>query len=126
MLIFRPRTTKLGGLPNLSYILRKSDPLGTELKDTGCRVIRCAKRLELQMEKLAMCAQEFYSKVGATTACSIRMALAGNQDQEPGMKLGFKGDSWFGSVTCADELGSRNKKAVLLVCFCLMIIIFNY
>ena len=35
------------------------------------------------------------------------------------MKSGFKGDSWFGSVTCADELGSRNKKALLSVCFCL-------
>jgi len=62
---------------------------------------------------LSIRAQEFCSKIGASAACSVRMALAGNQDREPGIKSGCKGDSWFGSVTCADELESRNKKAVL-------------
>ena len=35
---FRPRTTKTGGLPFLSFILRKPKPLGTEFKVTACTV----------------------------------------------------------------------------------------
>jgi hypothetical protein len=30
MCAWRPRTTALGGLPNLSYVFRKPEPLGTE------------------------------------------------------------------------------------------------
>lgn len=36
MSAFRPRTTKTGGLPNISYILRKPEPLGTEFKCVSC------------------------------------------------------------------------------------------
>jgi hypothetical protein len=28
MSAFRPRTTKLGGLPNISFVMRKPEPLG--------------------------------------------------------------------------------------------------
>jgi hypothetical protein len=34
MLALRTRTTKRGGLPHLSFILRKPEPLGTEFKNT--------------------------------------------------------------------------------------------
>merc|ERR1740139_502000 len=110
MSAFRPRSTNLGGLLNLLYILRKSEPLGIEFKDTGCREIWCAKYLELQMGKLATkyTRARVLQQNRGICACSVRMALAGNQDWEPGIKSGFKGDSWFGSVTCADELESRN------------------
>ena len=117
MSAFRPRTTKLGGLPNISFVLRKPEPLGSEFKDTGCKKIGCMKHLELQMGKLIMREKDFCKEIGATAACTLRMALAGNQEQEAGMRSGIKGDSWFGSVTCADELGARNKKAVLSVSF---------
>jgi hypothetical protein len=33
-----PQTTKTGGLPHLSFILRKPEPLGTEFKDIACTV----------------------------------------------------------------------------------------
>ena len=33
MSAFVPRTTKTGGFPNISYILRKPEPLGTEFKN---------------------------------------------------------------------------------------------
>jgi hypothetical protein len=36
MSAFRPRTTATGALPNISYILRKPEPLGSELKVSGC------------------------------------------------------------------------------------------
>ena len=32
MSAYRPQTNKTGNLPNISYILRKPEPLGTELK----------------------------------------------------------------------------------------------
>ena len=35
MSAFRPQTTKTGRLPNISYILRKPENLGTEFKSTG-------------------------------------------------------------------------------------------
>lgn len=33
---WKPRSSVTGGLPNLSFILRKPKPLGTELKVIGC------------------------------------------------------------------------------------------
>jgi hypothetical protein len=36
MSAFKPRTTKTGGLPFLSFILRKPKPIGTEFKVTAC------------------------------------------------------------------------------------------
>ncbi|KAL7425984.1 hypothetical protein ACHAXM_000719 [Skeletonema potamos] len=36
MSALKPRTTKTGGLPFLSFILRKPKPIGTEFKATAC------------------------------------------------------------------------------------------
>jgi hypothetical protein len=36
MSAFKPRTTKTGGLPFLSFILRKPKPIGTKFKSTAC------------------------------------------------------------------------------------------
>jgi hypothetical protein len=33
-----PQTTKTGGLPHLSFILQKPEPLGTEFKTIACSV----------------------------------------------------------------------------------------
>jgi hypothetical protein len=38
MSAFKPRTSKTGGLPHLSFILRKPEPLGTEFKTIACAV----------------------------------------------------------------------------------------
>jgi hypothetical protein len=35
----KPCTIKLGGLPNISYILRKPEPLGIEFKTSVCPVL---------------------------------------------------------------------------------------
>ena len=37
MSAFKPRTTKTGNLPNISYIKRKPQPLGTELKTVASK-----------------------------------------------------------------------------------------
>jgi len=36
MSAWRPRKNKTGGLPNISFILRKPEPLGTEFKCGAC------------------------------------------------------------------------------------------
>jgi hypothetical protein len=36
MSAWRPRKSKTGGLPNLSFILRQPEPLGTEFKSMAC------------------------------------------------------------------------------------------
>ena len=38
MSAWRPRKDKTGGLPNISFILRKPEPLGTEFKSMACSV----------------------------------------------------------------------------------------
>jgi hypothetical protein len=38
MSAYRPRTSQTGGFPNISFILRKPEPLGTEFKDIACAV----------------------------------------------------------------------------------------
>jgi hypothetical protein len=38
MSAWKPQTTKTGGLPHLSFILRKPEPLGTEFKTLACAV----------------------------------------------------------------------------------------
>jgi hypothetical protein len=38
MSTWKPRTSKRGGLPRISFIFRKPKPLGTEFKDIACAV----------------------------------------------------------------------------------------
>ena len=116
MSAFRPRTTKTGGLPNISFIIRKPEPLGTEFKDTACKKVRGAiKHLELQRGKMGMRSKEYCAEMGATAACTLRMCEAGRQEMAEGERAGIKGDAWFGSVVAADELGSRGMEAVCQV-----------
>ena len=97
MSAFEPQSSCYGNLPNLSFIIRKPQPLGTELKNaadggTGLMMI--------QEGKDAMHKKAFYGiqvgalgSVGATAACSFRLMDA--TCQYNGL---FIGDSWFGSV----------------------------
>ena len=44
-------TTKLRGLPNISYIMRKPQPLGTEFKNLVCGMSRLMLWLEIHEGK---------------------------------------------------------------------------
>jgi hypothetical protein len=44
---YQPRTTATGSLPNISFIFRKPDPLGTEFKCAACPIIGTVKLLPL-------------------------------------------------------------------------------
>ena len=105
MSAFRPQLSKTGNLPNISFILRKPENLGTELKavaSTTCNgpIIH----LEVQEGKNAMKRKEYYSTYGVTTACVLRMAQAtkacGNKP-DPMVTNLFYGDSWFSSLKTA-------------------------
>ena len=74
MSAYRPCTTKLGRLPNISYILRKPEPLGTELKTYVCPTLDIMTFIELYKGKEGIKNKAFHHSLGATTACAVHMA----------------------------------------------------
>jgi hypothetical protein len=48
MSVFRPRSTETSKLPNISFILRKPEPLGSDFKCVACPVVGTMKCLEIQ------------------------------------------------------------------------------
>jgi hypothetical protein len=73
---FKPRTSKTGGLPNISFIKRKPKPLGTEFKDIACGITGIILHLEIQEGKLPMRTKEFFNTLGSTAACALRLSRA--------------------------------------------------
>ena len=56
---YMPRTTKTGTLPNLSYVARKPEPLGTEFKNIVDGVTGVLLWLEIQEGKQRMSTKSF-------------------------------------------------------------------
>ena len=98
MSAYRPRTTKLGGLPNISYILRKPEPLGTEFKTSVCPRLNIMTYMEICEGKYHMRTKPFQKELGGTTACAVRMAQGTCQTSIDQRVEVVSGDSWFGSV----------------------------
>ena len=107
LFMYTLRTTTTGGLPHLSYIARKPEPLGTEFKNLVDGVTGSMLWLEVQEGKDRMKAKPFQN-MGGTTACVMRgVAACGSTFMnlplldaeetvhEPRL---FFGDSWFGSL----------------------------
>jgi hypothetical protein len=95
MSAYRPRKDKLGGSPNISFIMRKPKPLGTEIKACADGSTCCLTFLELQAGKEPMRLKELAGELGACTVCSIRVAQ-GVVKGKP--RHTILGDSWFASV----------------------------
>ncbi len=110
MSVFRPRTTKTGGLPNISYILRKPEPLGTEFKCVVCPITKVMIHLEIQRGKVGMSSQPHNKTLGATAGCAVRIAQRTSQTSLDGIVETVKGDAWFGSVrsVCNVSLCEKN------------------
>jgi len=72
MSAWRPRTTRTGGLPHLTKMDRKPEPLGTELKAAACSTTGCLLHLEIQRGKEGMALQEFNPKYGGCTGYVLR------------------------------------------------------
>lgn len=126
-----------GNLPNISFINRKPEPLGTEFKVVACGKTGILIHLELQRGKAAMREAEFASNLLKTAACTARLIkhtvgcgrrgdaqeplgvveddgnnfiLSTDQDEERDTYLG---DAWFGSV---DAVIAADKQGCNLVC----------
>ena len=85
---YQPRKDRLGGLPNLSLIKRKPEPLGTEFKSVCDCETGVMTMLEIQEGKIAMQQATYARDFGFT----LRLADS--------CKRGtcLMGDSWFRSV----------------------------
>ena len=113
MSAWKPHTSATGRLRNISFVIRKLKPLGTEFKVVCCPVTGCMIAIEIQRGKKGMKISKYHTDLGATTACTIRLT-------EEAMRSGghgncTKGDAWFGSVKCCANLLNLGVKSVLQV-----------
>jgi hypothetical protein len=108
MSAWRPRKNKTGGLPNISFILRKPEPLGTEFKTMACSETGIMLYLEIQRGKAEMPKwSAMYRELGATSSCSVRAAKEmanGGQRKTEHRRNCILGDSWFASVKTAEAI----------------------
>ena len=68
-------TTPKEDLLQYSYIFRKPDPLGTDMKNVVCSRLGTMLRLDIQKGKEAMKKSIFQSVLGGTAACMKRLAI---------------------------------------------------
>jgi hypothetical protein len=79
MSAFRPRTDKTGELANISFIQRKTEPLGVEFKFVVCSQTGILLNLEIQRGKEEMPKRSsYYCEYGPTTSCTVRGVEATN------------------------------------------------
>ena len=74
MSAFRPRTTKNGNLPHLSWIMRKPEPLGTEFKSVSEAVTGVMMALEITRSKDDDTSEKYddiVPKLGVSTKVSL-------------------------------------------------------
>jgi hypothetical protein len=83
---FQPRTTATGALPNISFIFRKPEPLGTELKCAICPIIGTMKCHEIQKGEKPMRVVKYSAEHGCNPGCSLRISEACNQPVATGKK----------------------------------------
>jgi len=103
MSAFRPQTTKTGNLPNISHILRKPEPLGSEYKVVACSKTGMFLHLEIQKGKQGMASAEFTDTLKATSACVKRL----NKATKRGEDDTYLGDSWFTSIEAVENIEGR-------------------
>ncbi len=110
MCAYVPRSDT-GGLPNLTFIIRKPEPLGTEMKCVACPKTGIMLGLEIQRGKNEMKKLELHKKLGATSSCVARLAGLTSGSGQPHEDANhfevFAGDSWFSSVRTAEYMSTR-------------------
>ena len=114
MSAIRFRTTAKGNLPYLSYIFRKSEPLGTEFKTVVCSFTGDLLFIEFQRGKEGMKHSNYHQELGETAACTNRMTEATKGIGQKSIKGGTKDfplfDSWFASKNAEEaamEVGAK-------------------
>jgi len=116
-------------LPNLSYIKRKPEPLGTEFKNLVDGLSGQMIWLEIQ-EGVDRMAKKEFSNMGGTVACVIRGVKSSQDlknvpleksttsmdiDTDGERQKLFLGDSWFGSVKSVATVGRTGNHACMMV-----------
>ena len=120
MSAWRPRTTKEGGLPHISYVIRKPEPLGTEFKTAADPATGIMLALEIQEGKTAMEAMRvpdaMRERMGCTlipsTSCVARLVSL-IPPAPPNFRRIILGDAWFSNVATAVEVARRKPVAHL-------------
>jgi hypothetical protein len=122
MSAYRPQTSPKGNLPHLSFILRKPEPLGTELKTVACPATGVIIFAEIQEGAQAMKNKKFGEDFGGTAACTFRLAegtsycglkLPSRTDaMANGATEYFNGDSWFTSIPVAEGFAEKGLEYV--------------
>lgn len=127
----RPRIMKTGNLPHLSFVSRKPEDLGTEMKTATCPVLHIMEYIELVRGRKDAHGREFIDEANkrVATACCMRTAneywQRNNDDgDEDATDDIFIGDSWFGSVPTAIALKKKlpDGKSIGKIVCCLIAI----
>ena len=101
-----------GGIPHLSFVARKPDPLGSEFKCICDGSTGILLHIELQKGKRIMRRKKFGNDFNATTACTLRMLDAvgvkeTNLDENKKPHRAVTADSWFASMNTAVALKEK-------------------
>ena len=113
MSAWHPRTTALGGgLPNISYIIRKPEPLGTEFKTTACPITGCMLHMGIQRVKEKTKEKQYNREISATAGCIIRILESSHDD---GLPHGVKTYAWFGSICATMIVATKDHEGVFQV-----------
>ena len=100
------------GMPHLSFVKRKPEPLGAEVKNLCDGLSGVMLYLELQEGKTRMANKKFCDEEKATTACTVRLAWGAGlseldlREEEKIMRL-LVGDSWFAGHATAKALWEK-------------------
>ena len=131
-ILFYFRTTKSGNLPNLSYVQRKPEPLGTEFKNLVDGMVGDLCWLEVQEGKERMSKKQYHMSLGACSATVMRgvvdssssvpiplgveRPMVDNDGSEgTNYKKLFLGDSWFGSVRSCLEVAKAGHHSCFII-----------
>jgi hypothetical protein len=93
MSAFCPQTTKTGDLPHLSFVARTPEPLGTELKSAACPLLKVMTHLEICRGKNDSEMAKYKDEMGASAACTCRIAEAICQTSSDGVCEVLLGDA---------------------------------
>ena len=99
-------TTSKGDLPHYSYIFRKPDPLGTEMKNVACSMLGTMLHLDIQRSKEAIKTSTFQHFLIGTTACMKRLAIDTKGCGQLTSNSAHFSDSWFCSVKPAEDIAA--------------------
>ena len=115
MSAFRPQTSKTSNFPNISFIARKPENLGTEFKNSVCPVLGVMMFLEIQRGRNGMDRHDFFKELGATASCTVRVAKGSSHKSIDNVPEIVVADSWFGSVKAAKSLAQNGFETILQV-----------